>query len=189
MRLKRQHPETLEDDNLWKPVTYAIEYAVRADPTCSGRQVALLNEIDKIAVELTTTPLRDGTTYLQRSSMGLVVIPTHWTWTRIDCRESKSFLGFAVQCQLTDYVDQVLRSMSPQQASKMASRLIELALKHYDIFPNERDRPVVYHDKMNNDLVQLLRGYNASYHKEELSELKTRQPKPRGKLLSCFCSR
>jgi hypothetical protein len=187
MRLKRQFPETLEDKLLWERVTYAIEYAVRADPNCSGLQVALLNEVDKVAVALTTTCLADGSTYLQRTSMGLGVIATHWTWTRIDCRERGFFLGLAVQCQLVDYVDQTLRSMTSQQASKAASRLTDLALNHNSVFTNEYDRPVVYQHGVNHELLNLLRGYKDLYQKEMSIELVPERHKFRGRLLSCFC--
>jgi hypothetical protein len=187
MRLKRQDPETLEDVHIWKSATYAIEYAVRADPSCSGRQMALLNEIDKVLVELTTTRLRNGTTYLQRCSRGSGDVATHWTWTKIDCRESKSFLGLAVQCQLTDYVEKTLQSMSTQDSARVASHLVNLAVSHYSVFPNEIDRPVVSHQVPNGHLIHVLHEYRAPYQKEETDhEISSRSRSRRG-LLSCFC--
>jgi hypothetical protein len=187
MRLKRQHPETLDDAILWRSITYAIEYAVRSDPTCTGRQVALLNVIDRTAVALTTAPLRDGSTYLQLTSVGSGEVASHWTWTRLDCRSSQSFLGFAVQCQLTDYVDQVLRSMPPEQATKEAPRLFDLASDCYNVFPNERDRPSIHHHDRNNELLNLLHGYQIAYQKETLAVPMSDKAKPRGRLWSCFC--
>lgn len=187
MRLKRQHPEQIDDDFIWDYATYAIEHAVRADPSRSGRQVTLLNAIDEVIIDLTTTPLRDGSTYLERSSRGAGEVATHWTWTRIDCRESESFLGLAVQCHLAGYVEKALQSMAPEEASKVAHRLINLALNHASVFSNEIDRPAVHHDSPDHDLVQILRGYETLYQKGETDTSAAKDPKRRRGFLSCFC--
>jgi hypothetical protein len=181
MRAKRLHPEALDDTTLWNLTTYAIEYGVRSDPTCSGLQMALLNEIEKTAVALTTVPLRGGSTYLQLRSID------HWTYTRTECRSSKDFLGFAVLCQLTNYVDQVLREMLPRDATWESRRLINLASDDYCMFDDAIDRPSIHHRDRNKELIELLRGYDAAYAKKEFGEPMTDDPKPRSRLRRCFC--
>jgi hypothetical protein len=117
-----------------------------------------LNETDKVAIALTTKLLLDGRTFLQRSSAGAVETAVHWTGTMTDYFKSMSFLGFAVQCQLTYYVDAKLRSMPPKQASAEAVSLLDLAQNHYQVFPEMRDRPVVRHSKPSETLDQAACG-------------------------------
>jgi hypothetical protein len=188
MRLKCQQPETLDDAILWESITYAIEYAVRSDPACSGHQMALLNEIDKTAIALTTAPLQGGATWLQLKSQGSTEAATYWTWTRVGCRKSKSFLALAVQGQLINYVDGVLQTMPPGQAAREARGLIELASNFYDVFADEWDRPSIHHGGSSEELLNLLRRYE-SYQEEKLIETVSQadEAKPRSKLWTCFC--
>jgi hypothetical protein len=187
MRLKRLHPENLDDATLWHPTTYAIEYAVRSDPACPGLQIALLNEIDRIAVTLTTTTLRGGSTYLQLRFIDTGEAANHWTWTKSQCRISEDFLGFAVQCQLINYVDQILHTISPEQAGREAIRLANLALNHYCVSEDTTDRPTIHHRSPNTELLNLLHRYRVVYAKEEFGEPMPDEVKPQGRLWSCFC--
>ncbi|KAL6704045.1 hypothetical protein ACN47E_008809 [Coniothyrium glycines] len=188
MRLKRQDPERLDDAVLWRPITYAVEYAVRAEPEYNERQRALLEGIDKVAQDLCTVRLQDGTNFLERDFRESNNIASHWTWTRIDFRDSKSFLGFAVQCQLTGYVDAALQRISAEEAAKAVQHLYRLACESYSVCPNERDRPSVRHHQPNEQLLSLLLAYQQVAQEEEEDEKASmKESRPRRRWLCCFC--
>jgi hypothetical protein len=187
MRLKRQDPEHMKDEFFWTYAELAIQHAVRADPDCSGRQVALLDTIDEVVVKLTTIPLQDGSTYMERTSRGAGERASHWTWTRIERRKCENFLGLAVYWNLTGYIDKALHAMAPQEASRVAHRLIELML---DTGTHDgRDEPdwrYTTDDTPDDDMIEMLHGYKVFHQKEQIDVSATKNS-VRRKFLSCFC--
>lgn len=161
MWLKRQDPAKISEKSFWDAITYGIEYAVRSDPVLTTYQVPLLNEIDRTATRVTTKLLRQQSIVHQAATCSSEEMAPYWTWTRVECREATSFLSFAAQCQLVQYVDLKLRAMPPSNAAGCASELLYLAITLYEVFLNEKDRPAVYHKEPSKELIFLLLKYGA----------------------------
>ncbi|KAF2853440.1 hypothetical protein T440DRAFT_505771 [Plenodomus tracheiphilus IPT5] len=181
LSLKHQNQELLTNDILWRSVSYAIEYAIRAYPTDSERQVSLLNNLDKVATGLTTTPLHDGRTYLQQSSLPSQEA-THWTWTKVKCPEP-SFLGLAAQLGLTGYVFQMLQSMPPEQIREEVPKLLRVVGKKPSGFTLEYDHMATY-GRETYEVVKVLADFNSEYGKDP--PLHNSKPGPRKRLMRWF---
>jgi len=158
MRLKAQNPNQIESDfypnaqkdSFWGHITFGIEYAVRGDPDCSGYQILLLDEIDRVAIKLTATRLSSDITTIDFANPGAL---KHWT--RVFCY-SQSFLEFAVQSQLVNYVRATLSGIQKSKSSDCVSQLLYLAVVHFSFFPDMKDRPAICHSRPNKDLIRLL---------------------------------
>jgi hypothetical protein len=127
--MKIQNPDKIEHYPLWESIVYAIHYARRLDPECTTLQVPLLDEIDRTAVYLTTTPDRYQKTFLIRKARGYM--PLHWAHVEM---EAESFLQFAAQCQMHGYVQAALHRMSPLEISDCVSKLLLHAVEHGRLF-------------------------------------------------------
>ncbi|KAH7068278.1 hypothetical protein BKA63DRAFT_494933 [Paraphoma chrysanthemicola] len=170
MRLKCHSLRDLEDSIIWDPAMAAIGYAGRSDPD-TNLLVLLLNEVDKAASYLATTRLSDGSNYLERVSQPWGGNAGHWTWIMIPCRECKSFLGYAVQHGMIDYVRAMLMSMSPSEATLEVPRLIELAKE------SDSDRA----------LLELLRSHTHQFKIDGRANTPSDRSSLRKKRYCCFC--
>ncbi|KAF2739767.1 hypothetical protein EJ04DRAFT_559668 [Polyplosphaeria fusca] len=84
----------------WDDVSWAMEYAASVAATNTEYHVKLLDELDKAATSLCTTPDKDGDTYL-----GKLELPLSSHWSAIISKASETdFIPFAVRCQLGAYV-------------------------------------------------------------------------------------
>ncbi|ORY09742.1 hypothetical protein BCR34DRAFT_602605 [Clohesyomyces aquaticus] len=119
--LKTSNIDLLESQSpSWDLVGFAIEYAQGADPGCAtGLQVKLLNELD-VAISYHTS--------LSFSECDPTQAPTklsqkgHWSAYGDGTHYNTSFLHFAIQYQLIDYVAAVIGS-SVLDAGTLASLL------------------------------------------------------------------
>jgi hypothetical protein len=149
---------------LWDLVTQAIEYAARADPECVGPQFRMLQELDHVASRLATSENPRGKTLLQESAEYLEYELTHWTSTRMECRQFTSFLHLAVQCQLLPYVEASLKSLEVLDRTSYVSSLLYVAIRKYKCFQGLTGRPSVSHNNANAKLINILLEQGADPH-------------------------
>lgn len=162
IKLKISNQQFFQGNNsgkdFWDIVTYAIEYATLADPACkNGVQTKFLNELDATAshhASLTRNAGSAFTTFEPRA--------THWSASKPGCILNESFLHFAVQCQLTDYVREILSSPMIKPASPTSALLV--ALIECESFTDSEayaDRPSIRHVSPNSSLVSMLLEHGA----------------------------
>jgi hypothetical protein len=88
----------LPGENLTRNAATAMEYAFRADLDCSGCQEIPLDEVDKVASELSTIKLADGGSMLTNAGRH------HWSQLHRPFYRCTTFLHVAVEAQLVPYV-------------------------------------------------------------------------------------
>ena len=151
----------------WDMVTYGIEYAVRADPTAEHMQFRLLEELDRVAnMHLTDLCLPVGSAQNQAQGPPLAHKSVtskikHWAATSPDFRFCKSFLQFATQCQLVDYVKAQLEKDSKLCTIQDPHPLLYLAIHNCKVLGNSTDRPMCSHSTPSVELVNLLLQHGA----------------------------
>lgn len=143
----------------WDQVTYGIEYAVRADPSATGLQFRLLEEIDHAAGSHFRN---EGHDKAIASGNTIQNIKWHWAEKHPNFRYCTSFLQFAVQCQLVDYVETKLIK-DPEIFNKCQDPypLLYYALTRYEVFWGGIDRPTCSHACPSVKLIRILLKHGA----------------------------
>ncbi|KAF2007973.1 hypothetical protein P154DRAFT_13040 [Amniculicola lignicola CBS 123094] len=103
---------------LWDHVTFAIEYAVRADPDCeSGRQVRFLNELDSVAAKIASDQSQYKVGAHGHVRKGNII---HWSDGKGGSLRSTAFLHLAVLLRLTPYIRTTARSVRDKKVLNYA---------------------------------------------------------------------
>lgn len=142
MRLKST--EISDYDYFWHTLAHAIDYAIRADPSCTGYQINLLKAIER---GYTPKGVYGGNEQdLLRASP-------------LDSAKPMTFFEFAVQCQLVDYVETTLRHMDKAEASLRASEGLHIAIEFYH--SGWSDKPAISHARPNVSVIYVLLQHDA----------------------------
>ena len=123
-------------------MVYGIEYAVRGDPDDSHGQVKFIEELKTVFYKR------------EKSGTGKIVFQPFG-------RIAPSFPEMIINLQLIRYVDTLLKNTSIFGRARLATSLLEIAVRIPSSTGNSSDLTSVCHEKQSAELIQLLLDYGA----------------------------
>ncbi|KAK4446194.1 hypothetical protein QBC34DRAFT_412097 [Podospora aff. communis PSN243] len=156
------------EGRFWEIVTYAIEYATRADALGTATLHRLLDDIDRSACLQARQPgarfrikVVDKADYVTLNEGQRASRACHWSATLPDFRKCTSFLQFAIRCQLISYVREDITRDPSLCTEQDLLPLLYYAVDDTHVLPAARDRPACSHTAPSVELVRVLLQHGA----------------------------
>lgn len=156
LQLKSLHLNTLNrpEYGLWDLASWCTEYSVevgKTDPCLEGQ---LLDELNRVAIALSTANDNHGKSYVQRFWGAPDTSNFHWASTVFGGSQGDGFLDFAVRCQLHPYLERKLGCVKLDPVE--ASTLLNTSVSSYIFAPGLGDAPSCNHKTPNSRIIKLL---------------------------------
>jgi NACHT domain len=142
LQLKCVHPDALTLSGFWDLVTWCIEYAAKIEAVTGDMQVRLLDELERVAAELTSCPGPEDWTFLDLHTFNKRLHNnSHWTNTRLPWILGSSFLHLAALCNLDKYVSIKLGPGCFYLPDPNSTPLLDSAIADFNTFIDYKDKP------------------------------------------------